>query len=853
MAKKKDELQFGQVPLPQALKQYSLSKLNWSGLNRRQVIDTGALSMECNISTNEAPYLTPSQSRFDVVSDYNLVTKDNNSEEVVGYKHPISLFTFDNFLVVIYREKESIKIDYLILNTKGKIKEVHTGLIKTGVQTKEQKEKEDNTQRSMVQFNVYENSVDVLDGTYVKKLLLFPDKVSMFMKIVNTDRKPQEMYDEAQKKGETIDIDVMYCYQESSTSKKEYYVWQDRKFVKSGGNGHFAPASLDVRIEKYYNDGYVQTKDEYYNDGYRKSSRQTYNDGYKKVEYNKSGGKARFYDGYDKVNSGTYKDGETYYERQGACSPYTYIVVTDLEEGDDVTGLYQRAISSLKQMTNVAFYERTGTSFPYTYIRVYAELDYGSDISNYYEKVSDGASTVQTKLYVRKADDNGTIIPYEYEEVTEIEYGTDISDYYEKISDKEVTAKAYYKRTDNTDNEDSSSNKKYQYELVKNLENGKKVSKYYEFTDSYAPPLDSDKGCYWFNTYDEKTYQFCSDTGDGKSGFGITVPPSFPNLKYAVVHLSRLFGVDEDRVHVSGYNDYSNWNLDTVEESNESNAWSSASQTNSKAGGNFVGISVYDNHVVCFKRDFMHEIYNSKNPFRLVDVYAEGSIDNRSIQEVNGKLIFASEDEIKVYTGSQPREIGYNLGIDEFASAVSGSDGRNYYLYCTDKRGNDYFFVYDTMVNQWSQQAIDSEVLGFAHNQYGMYMLCKNGFIYKMDTGDYKDDWSCETDLSTILTSSSSSTYQTVNIKHISKFQMLAYIKGRFKVYALYDDEEFNPETSQLLYDSNGRTGMQAIRLKPRMTANYGYKLHFEGHGYVRFYQMELAITPGGELFASSR
>ena len=306
-------------------------------------------------------------------------------------------------------------------------------------------------------------------------------------------------------------------------------------------------------------------------------------------------------------------------------------------------------------MTNVAFYERTGTSFPYTYTRVYAELDYNSDISNYYEKVSDSTGTVQTKLYVRKADDNGTIIPYEYEEVTDIAYGTNITDYYEKISDKEVTAKAYYKRTENTDKD---SDDKYKYELIKNLENGKKVSKYYEFTENYAPPEGSNKSCYWLNTYNNQTYQFCSDTGDGKSGFGLlSVAPSFPNLKYAVVHLSRLFGVDEDRVHVSGYNDYTNWNLDTVAESNDSNAWSSASQTNTKAGGNFTGITVYDNHVVCFKRDFMHEIYNSKNPFRLVDVYAEGSIDNRSIQEVNGKLIFASDDEIKVYTGSQPREM----------------------------------------------------------------------------------------------------------------------------------------------------------------------------------------------------
>lgn len=842
MAKKQNELQFGQVPLPQALKQYSLSKLNWSGLNRRQVIDTGALSMECNISTAEAPYLTPSQSRVNILSDMGL-----------EYKHPISLFSFDDFLVVIYRDDTELKLDYLVLsdkkNSKGKITKVYTGLIKKGVT-----EETDEIQRSMVQFNVYENAVDVLGGTYVKKLILFPDKVSMFMKIVDTDKDPTTFDKQAVKDG-NADIDVMYCQKESS-GKKTYYVWNGAigRFTLTGGVNYFKTSNLDVEIKKYYNDGYTQTKDEYYNDGYRKSSKQTYNDGYKKTEYNKdSSKKARFYDGYQKQWSGSYNedDGIVYYQRQGTCSPYTYITVADLKNGDSVAGLYIRAFSPLKQMTNVAFYERTGTSFPYTYTRVYAELDYNSDISNYYEKVSDSTGTVQTKLYVRKADDNGTIIPYEYEEVTDIAYGTNITDYYEKISDKEVTAKAYYKRTENTDKDSTG---KYKYELIKNLENGKKVSKYYEFTENYAPPEGSNKSCYWLNTYNNQTYQFCSDTGDGKSGFGLlSVAPSFPNLKYAVVHLSRLFGVDEDRVHVSGYNDYTNWNLDTVAESNESNAWSSASQTNTKAGGNFTGITVYDNHVVCFKRDFMHEIYNSKNPFRLVDVYAEGSIDNRSIQEVNGKLIFASDDEIKVYTGSQPREIGYNLGIDEFKSAVSGSDGRNYYLYCTDRQGEMYLFAYDTMVGQWSQQAIKSEVLGFAHNKNGMYMLCKDGVVYKMDTNKYTDDWSCETDLSTILTSSSSSAYQTVNIKHIAKFQMLAYIEGRFKVYALYDNEKFNPETSQLLYDSNGRKGMQAIRLKPRMTANYGYKLHFEGHGYVRFYEMELSITPGGELFVSSR
>ena len=96
MAKKQNELQFGQVPLPQALKQYSLSKLNWSGLNRRQVIDTGALSMECNISTAEAPYLTPSQSRVDILSEWDLNTNTLYRYSVLMISLLLSIVTIQN-------------------------------------------------------------------------------------------------------------------------------------------------------------------------------------------------------------------------------------------------------------------------------------------------------------------------------------------------------------------------------------------------------------------------------------------------------------------------------------------------------------------------------------------------------------------------------------------------------------------------------------------------------------------------------------------------------------------------------------------------------------------------------------
>ncbi|MBQ3463824.1 MAG: hypothetical protein IJH36_12135, partial [Clostridia bacterium] len=99
-----------------------------------------------------------------------------------------------------------------------------------------------------------------------------------------------------------------------------------------------------------------------------------------------------------------------------------------------------------------------------------------------------------------------------------------------------------------------------------------------------------------------------------------------------------------------------------------------------------------------------------------------------------------------------------------------------------------------------------------------------------------------------------------VSVKHISKLQMLAYIPkdSSMNIYALYDSEEYikgedkdwnDNNKAHLLWSSDGRSGMIPIRLKPRMTANYGFKLHFEGSGYVRLYEMELRTAAGGELF----
>ncbi len=613
MAKKKEDgFSYMQLPLPSGSKYSKMTKLSFSGLNKRQTIDTGALSMEKNISTSEAPYLTPSMAK--------------SVFRTGGYTYPISLFGFDDSLIVVFRYGSMILIDYILWreDEDGSVtKKSYRGVLKKSGATWE-----DEVQRSIVQFNVYDTPTDPIDGRYIKRYLIFPDKLSLYSKIEDIDSDPTK-WDSA--KIASYAKDVLYFCTENNC----YY-----EFVKD-------------------------------------------------------------------------------------------------ENGDDI------------------------------------------------------------------ADQNGTE-GYFYPDAMDVE-----------------------------------------------------VKSYTNTSSPYFPPDTASHNHYWKNTHktgdpevDESVYFWVVDEEDSSNtGWRVQMPPSFPPLKYATVHLSRLFGVSDDRVYASGFNDYSNWKLDSSEY-NEANAWCSPTQSNTKAGGSFTGITTFQNHVVCFKRDFMHEIYNTKNPFRVQDIYAEGAIDNRTLQDVGGKLIFVADGGVKVYTGSNPRDIGYNLNITEFREAVSGTDGRNYYLYCKDESGQRHLFTYDSLTGQWSEQEINTTVFGFAHNKYGMFMLCYDengdGAVYKMDTNEYNHIWSFETDLIT---------NQTVDIKHIKKIQMLADIgdNASLYVYILYGDEVWDPDDPDkhhLVYASDVK-GKVPIRVKPRnkRNANYGFKLHVEGSGYVRIYELEILFQQGGDLF----
>lgn len=342
-----------------------------------------------------------------------------------------------------------------------------------------------------------------------------------------------------------------------------------------------------------------------------------------------------------------------------------------------------------------------------------------------------------------------------------------------------------------------------------------------------------------------------NNTLDAETETFSTTDNPCPVFNDTAVFQSRLFGIDEAKVYASKFNEYCGWTLDTADDSNSANAWISALNANPNADGDLTAITAYQDRVIVFRENYMYEIRNTKNPFRVVDIFQEGCINSRAVCVVKDKLIFTSRNGVLVYTGTKPADIGHNLNVKIFKYAVCGTDGRKFYLYCqTDAREHN-LFVYDNLYGQWSEMEIDKKVLCFTHNDCGMFMLTGDNKIYRLNEENFDHEWAAETDFYT---------GGTIDLKHIRKIQIYAdaAADSNIRVYILYDGCVFgdgfseNAEHVQKVYEFENNTNAEkrlTIRVLPRKSACYGYKIRIEGHGRVKVYQMELELTGGGELF----
>ena len=327
---------------------------------------------------------------------------------------------------------------------------------------------------------------------------------------------------------------------------------------------------------------------------------------------------------------------------------------------------------------------------------------------------------------------------------------------------------------------------------------------------------------------------------------------AYPGLMYAAVYGSRVFGVDDDLVYASSYNDYADWDLDTADEYSEANAWVSMSQSNAKADGKFTAVAVYDNHVVLFKSDFMQLVYNNKNPFRIVDVGSYGCDNAYAVTEADGVLYFASCETVYAYGGGVPRDIGKSLEIDSYRGAVLGAYKNRLFLYVQKK-------LYSYRNGVWSCMGHPgADIRQFAALDYGLAALMSDGRIVFVDWSDsmvtdltgetwadeFSGEWWFECDLMAL---------GKLDIRRVKKFSLLCEAEegAVVRAYLMRDGEKFEDGGALLVGSLTGSEKKTVImRVMTRQLSGYMHRIRIAGRGYVKILAAELKISWGGDVYA---
>ena len=317
---------------------------------------------------------------------------------------------------------------------------------------------------------------------------------------------------------------------------------------------------------------------------------------------------------------------------------------------------------------------------------------------------------------------------------------------------------------------------------------------------------------------------------------------TYPDIKLAAVQDSRLFGVDDARIYASGANDYANWDLDTATDYSSAHAWCSPTQADSRADGSFTAITSYGGHIVAFKEDFTHELYNNKNPFYLQELFGFGAIDQRTVHEVGGRLLFVSRDGVISYGGGSPQIIDSALCIESYDKAVCGAHQGVYYLSVQDLNGFVTTYTYNTENGQWSIFDTGNVLPDGYCSVGGRFYRVVGGAVSVLDTENC-GNWFFDTDLKT---------GGTLDVKSLTRALILVSMApdSAFNVSLLYEDGM----AKRIYSHKNGDTAdrMRCVRLIADNNMRHCHRLRLHGHGLVRVHNMELVYRTGGRLYGDT-
>jgi len=344
-----------------------------------------------------------------------------------------------------------------------------------------------------------------------------------------------------------------------------------------------------------------------------------------------------------------------------------------------------------------------------------------------------------------------------------------------------------------------------------------------------------------------------------------------PEPTVCCVNNSRIYAADNNRIYVSNFN-FSGWTLDTATNINSSNAW--VTLVNSQDNSDFHYICPFNEYVIAFKNEEIYAISGTKNPFRVNKVASQKSLVG-TVDVINGNIYFFDGSHVKSFNGNTFTNISikvdfakyFNEGYEVINSykvkdnycLSMGKNVRSLHNY--DNYSPSYvetttsrkvvadeikILSYNTLYELWTiiDCPINGVIIGTA---WDAVVTSENKLIYnlgdKNTTTDGINDWAFCTGIN----------YNSMGIKKIHKIQILCDIQdsASVEIYLLSDLEEFNESTSKKVYEYTHQCDLcrKIISVVPNVkTSNRTFKLYFKCSGYIKFYDMEIQATKGGDI-----
>lgn len=239
--------------------------------------------------------------------------------------------------------------------------------------------------------------------------------------------------------------------------------------------------------------------------------------------------------------------------------------------------------------------------------------------------------------------------------------------------------------------------------------------KYIKFDDGALPVLDSDSDPY----------------------YSIHMAKEMPDLEYICESNMRLWGVKDNTIYASKYNDPFNFQV------NEKIA-SDSYYIDVGTEGKFTGCCQFSNYICFFKENTLHKLYGQKpSNFQIITTPIAGvqAGCEKSLKIVNNMLIYKGVNGVYAYGGGNPELISSNFGTKRFENAVAETDGERYYI-SMESGGEWSLLTYDVGKRTWLKED-DTHAVSMAFSEGNVHILNDTGELLKIDPDTEENmEWS---------------------------------------------------------------------------------------------------------------